>query len=110
MLGLTEEEVDDGCPYDFKPYENAQKLKVKHQNNMMYIQGVYFIEALFASVGNMLRGKSTETFKYPEEPFDLFGDESKEIDVVEETKKLFQRLEIMQKNFELNKEDKGDPE
>lgn len=73
---------------------------------MMHVMGMYVVESLYATVGNMFRGKGQKPHQYPDKPYELFGEEPHEL-TEEEIRKgnedLFMRLALMQINFENHK-------
>lgn len=108
-----------GIPYDtfwsITPHEldimfEAYKEKQKHLNYMMWVNGMYTMSALSATVGNMFKKKGAEPNKYLEEPLPVFEErrELTEEEKVSEEQKLLLTLETMQKAFELNRKDKED--
>ena len=38
---------------------------------LYHLEGMYFMDALVATVGNMFRGKGQKAFEYPKEPYTL---------------------------------------
>ena len=103
-----------GIPYDvfwnITPYEldimlEAYREKQRHINYMMWVNGIYTMSALSATVGNMFKKKGAEPNKYLEEPLPVF-EERKELTEEEkltEEQKLLLTLEAMQRAFEINK-------
>lgn len=56
----------------------ALKRQIESDNIMAHLQGMYFVEALMATVGNMLSSKRSKTHEYPSSPYDLNLDGHKE--------------------------------
>lgn len=54
-----------------KAYNEAKKNELRTKNMLYHLEGMYFMEALLATVGNMFRGKGHKAFEYPKEPFTL---------------------------------------
>ena len=52
-------------------YNEEKKNELRQANMMMHLQGIYFVDALLATVGNMFKGKGQKAFKYPKEPYTL---------------------------------------
>ena len=44
----------------------------------MWVQGLYFRDALICTVGNMFSGKDSKTHEYPKEPYAITEDEIRE--------------------------------
>lgn len=54
-----------------KAYNEAKKTELRQANMLYHLEGMYFAEALLATVGNMFRGKGQKAHEYPKEPFTL---------------------------------------
>lgn len=54
-----------------KAYNEAKKTEIKQQNMLYHLEGMYFAEALLATVGNMFRGKGQKAHEYPKEPYTM---------------------------------------
>lgn len=52
-------------------YNEAKKAEIRTANMLYHIEGMYFAEALLATVGNMFRGKGQRPHEYPSEPYTL---------------------------------------
>lgn len=59
-------------------YNMAYKRQLEYDNTMAHLQGIYVRDALMSTVGNMLSGKRSQRFDYPEQPYDLNIDGKKE--------------------------------
>ena len=55
-----------------KPYEEAEKIRMKKQNNMAYYQGIYFYNALSVVLSNAFAPKGATPKNYMEEPLQIF--------------------------------------
>lgn len=55
-----------------KPYEEAEKIRMKKQNIMAHRQGAYFFDALSAVMHNAFAKQGTPPKQYIEEPFQIF--------------------------------------
>lgn len=64
-----------------KAYNEAKKNEIKQANMLMHLEGMYFIDALLATVGNMFRGKGKKAFEYPKEPYSLDMDYEEGLDM-----------------------------
>lgn len=92
-------------PHELEIMIEAYKEKQKHMNYMLWVNGMYTISAMSASVGNMFKKKGSEANKYLEKPLPVF-EERKELteeEKITEEQKLLLTLEMMQKAFEANK-------
>lgn len=71
-----------------KDFREAYLLKNKSENEKMWLQGLYFLHALKASVGNMFLKNGEKPFTYPEEPFPRTKKEIEEKQQRENEKKI----------------------
>lgn len=71
-IGVSYAQFMDSCPRDLEPYDAAYKMQMNRQNSMMRLQGMYFAEALSATVCNMFRKNGQQPYEYPDEPFQIF--------------------------------------
>lgn len=56
-------------------FREADKLRQERQNNEAWLQGVYFARAIQSTICNAFRSKGSEPDKYPDQPFDLYGNQ-----------------------------------
>ena len=83
----------------------AQKRQIEKDNYMAHLQGVYFVEALMSTVGNMLGGKNSKKHEYPAKPYEINLDEEKKQSEIERKRELFAaNLTAAMINFNLSKE------
>lgn len=86
-------------------YNIALKRQIQSQNAMAHLQGAYIVEALMATVGNMLSDKHSKKHEYPDKPYDLNLDGNKEDREKERQLELFKaQLTMRMNNFKLSKE------
>jgi len=52
-------------------YNEQKKNEIRTQNMLFHLEGMYFADALCATVGNMFRGRGQQAFEYPKEPYTL---------------------------------------
>lgn len=52
-------------------YNEMKKNEIRQANMLYHLEGMYFMDALVATVGNMFRGKGQKAFEYPKEPYTL---------------------------------------
>ena len=52
-------------------YNESQKNKTRQMNMLYHLEGMYFMDALVAVIGNMFRAKGQKPFEYPKEPYTL---------------------------------------
>ena len=105
QIGISYELFWNISPHELEIMVAAYKEQQKHANYMMWVNGMYTMSALSATVGNMFRKKGTEPNKYIEKPLPVF-EECKQLtkeEKITEEQKLLLTLEAMQKKFEMNK-------
>ena len=106
-LGVSEEKFWDSCPYDLKPYIKAQEITSRKNDENMWIQGMYFFNALSVVASHIINGKSRE--KYIEKPLlQKLQIEEHNMNLTEQEKEkyvdqVFANLIIMQSNFNRSK-------
>lgn len=71
-IGVSEEKFMDSSPKELEPYDRAYKMKVNHENHMIYLGGIYMVEALKTTVCNMFRKSGQKAYEYPSEPIQIF--------------------------------------
>lgn len=96
-IGLTEDMVDESCPEELNAYVDAYRKKRSMMNENMWLQGLYFVDALRSTVGNMFNKKGAEPIRYPSKPYNIMNNssvtsESNEILAVEEMKEYIRVL------------------
>ena len=74
-------------------YNEAKKNEIRTANMLYHLEGMYFADALCATVGNMFRGRRQRAFEYPKEPYtlDLEYEEGLDMDDEENVKIARQR-------------------
>lgn len=104
LIGIDETQFWSMNPRRLKPYTKAYNMQKQSENTMAYIQGMYFVEALRCTIGNMFSKKSSKPLEYPKEPYRLFEGERDltEHDIEKQRENLVARLKIMQSNFNNN--------
>ena len=84
-------------------FNMAYKRQIEHDNAIAHLQGAYFSEAIMATVGNMFASKTAKHHDYPEKPYDLNLDNSKEESENEKKLELFRaQLTARMNNFNLS--------
>ena len=74
------EKIWDSYPKELRYYDLAHKEKVKEQNYLLYLQGLYNIRANIVAIDSCLNGRKAkaEYFKEPIQIFPLTEEEKKE--------------------------------
>ena len=69
LYGMTPKEFWHGKPILAKWYREKHKLQIEQKNQQMWLQGLYFYDALAVVMSNAF---SKRKEKYIDKPFDLF--------------------------------------
>lgn len=104
-IGVSKVEFEQCTPHELELMLEAYKEHQKHINYLMWVNGMYTMSALSATVGNMFKKKGAEPNKYFEEPLPVFEERKvlTEEEKITEEQKLLLTLEAMQNAFESNK-------
>lgn len=66
--GFTTEYIDDSCPAEMKPYEQAYILGIKQQHRQAWLEGYYNYIAYSVVLANAFSDKKNKQESYPEYP------------------------------------------
>lgn len=66
-MGVPEERILDGTPRDLEPYNKAYKIRRKVEDENMWLNNIYTLNAVSAAIGPMVLGKKAKA-KYPNAP------------------------------------------
>lgn len=99
-------------------YNEAKKNEIRTKNMLYHLEGMYFADALCATVGNMFRGRGQKPFEYPKEPYTLdmeFEDglnmsDEEERKIAKQRKQFVTQLNTMFSNVERALKEKEDAE
>ena len=91
--------------YIANAYAEKQDAEFKYSDMLAYVQGIYFMDALKATVGNMLGGKHAR-FEYPQQAYSMANQEKEltEDEIQLQRQQFIAALQTMEHNFKLNKE------
>ena len=103
QYGMTYEQFWFGDPWMTRAYAQAYLLKRRVENENMWIQGIYFANALQMVIGNAF-SKSAK-LKYYDKPLDIFPktEAEKEQEIREERQKLVNYLSKFKQSAVLKK-------
>lgn len=81
-----------------KLFREADKIKREQMNTELWLQGMYFYDAISCSLQNAFRKKSDPPAKYPTEPYNIFPKEEtkQEQEAREEAERLQAKLYMQQ--------------
>ena len=86
-------------------YKIALNRQIERDNAMAHLQGLYFCEALSATIGNMLSAKNSRKHEYPDKPYELdLTEEQKQSRQERELELFAAQLTARMNNFNLSKE------
>lgn len=68
-------------------YNEAKKAEIRTQNMLFHLEGMYFADALCATVGNMFRERGQKAYEYPEEPYPLDLEYEEGLDMTDESER-----------------------
>ena len=99
MYGMTPEQFWNGDPYLAVSYRKLHKLRIEQQNEILWLQGVYNLDALCVALNNSF---SKHKAKYMEEPIRIFPktEDEKQREIEETRKNLVARLDAWKQAFE----------
>lgn len=70
-IGMTYEQYWYGDPLLVRAFYQAEKLRREKRDEQAWLTGLYVLNALNATVGNMFRKSGQAPAEYPEEPFSV---------------------------------------
>lgn len=98
-IGMTYEQYWFDDPLLVRAFYEADKIRQKRINDAAWLQGIYVLRALEATVGNLIKKKTDKAITYPEQPIDLEPNKVKNIvktEEQEEQEKAFARAYMLQ--------------
>ena len=89
-----------------KAYSDKVEDDFRMADVIAFVQGRYMVEALLCTVGNMLGGKNAK-FTYPEKAYTMAKDEQNltEEEIQKQREQFIAMLQVMEKNFNREKEE-----
>mgnify|MGYP007069873935 CR=1 FL=1 len=76
-IGMTYEQYWYDDPLLVRVFYKAEKLKQDHEDEKAWLYGLYMLNALNATVGNMFRKQGQAPAEYPKEPFSVTQEREK---------------------------------
>ena len=78
---MTYEQFWDADPYLVRHYRKAYKTRAEMRNQEMWLQGLYFFNAVSVAISNMnMGGGKPNRNKYMEKPIDIFPPTEEELE------------------------------
>ena len=94
-IGMSYDDFWNGDVSMVKAYRKAYELRMRRENELLWMQGIYVRDALSSTVVNMFAGKGSAKQKYPDEPYPVTAQQQAEI----EEKKRRAKEERMKAQF-----------
>ncbi len=103
--GMTYDQYWHGDPWCLKDYRTAHNLRMREQNQMLWIQGLYSMNALSVVIGNAFSKKGSPPRKYLEKPLDIFPktEAEEKAEMEQKQKELIAKLSAWKKMFDESK-------
>lgn len=103
--GMTYEQYWHGDPWAMKAYKEAHLMRLNQQNEMLWLQGAYNMNALSVVIGNAFSKKGTPPRKYLAKPLDVFPKTEEEQKAEEERKQqeIIAKLSAWKRAFDARK-------
>lgn len=100
--GMTYDQYWHGDPWSLKDYKTAHGLRMREQNQMLWVQGLYSMNALSVVIGNAFSKKGTPPRKYLEKPLDIFPktETEQKVEMEQKQQELIAKLSIWKKMFD----------
>lgn len=104
-IGMTYDEYWNGNPYLVVDYRKAHKAKQEQRNWEMWLQGLYFFNALSVANANLHRGKGKPAEKYMEKPIEIYPPSAEETErrSLLKRQQLVERLNALKAGFDARK-------
>ena len=99
---MTADEFWCASPLLATAYRDAYKLRQRHENDLAWLQGVYFYSALGSVIGNMFGGKGSKKQEYFRKPLEMgLETEAEKADRVQrEREKIIANLTLWKKMWD----------
>lgn len=88
-------------PSKMKPYIEADRLRLESKNYELWLQGVYFFDAISIALTNAFAAKGKKPVEYPNKPRKITPDtpEERETRAKREREKAIAFFKSMERNF-----------
>lgn len=87
-----------------KVYDDAHKLKMEMQDEMMYLSGLYTYEAVSVAIANAMRKKGSKPIEYRKEPILQSMKQPTEEDIERKRKEFVAKMGVLMANFKKDKD------
>lgn len=101
MIGISEAGFWNMNPAKMKPYIEADRLRLESKNYELWLQGVYFFDAISIALSNAFAGKGKKPLEYPNKPRKITPDtpEERAARAKREREKAIAFFKRMERNF-----------
>lgn len=86
-FGMSYQDYWDGDVLAHRMYRKAKRERVLAENRMMWLQGMYFYEALLDAGRYIKAFSKSKPAPYPDKPYDLFAEERRRRELKEQREK-----------------------
>lgn len=77
-IGMTFDQYWYGDVRMTSAFVEADRLRQERMNTELWLQGLYYYDAVCCALKNAFRQKNSPPAKYAEKPYDIFGKEKQE--------------------------------
>lgn len=101
MIGIDEAGFWNMNPAKMKPYIEADRLRLESKNYELWLQGVYFFDAITIALSNAFAPKGKKPAEYPSKPRKITQDtpEEREARAKREREKAIAFFKKMERDF-----------
>lgn len=105
MYGMSYDEYWYGDPWRMVDYKAAYELRNRRENQMMWIQGIYVVNALSVVIGNAFSKRGTPQKKYFEKPLEIFPktEAEEKAEMEKKRREIIMKLTAWKKSFDASK-------
>ena len=111
IMGISPGQFWKMNPRLLKPYQDAERLRQEILDDRMWVMGKYVCEAVGVAVYNNLKPKGKKTLSYLDKPLLKQVKEERgeftEEEKMQKVRAIFNALQIMKVNYDLEKKQKG---
>ena len=100
MYGMTYDQYWHGDPKLVIYYREAHRLRMKEQNEILWLQGQYIHEAFAVVLSNAFANKGTPPKRYAKKPYPLYqSEQERQAEEDEELMETVAQLTAWEKSF-----------
>lgn len=99
-IGVPKGEIMHSTIVSLRVYDEAHKLKVRMQDELLYLSGIYTYEAVSIALSNAFRKKGSKAIEYRDKPILEQNRELTKEDIKQMRLSFVRKLERMGKRFQ----------